>query len=466
MTPLPLVLLLTALTGLEVFHSNRAIADEAFSPVISGEENDEAEARDIPDEEPHPVIESIQGAKTLTVIYSGRKYQLSMGQEIQYNSRLQTGPASSAVIRYPDGSKAVVSVGSDFTIEDYIKGTQWNRLKKGRVRGLITKPPVSLTSSKPRFLIRTKAAVLGVRGTDFVMTVHPETNATQVHTLEGSVNVAKDQVGVLGGEGTSVTEGKFVETSSSGISSPQTFNKEQFLKEFNAEAAGSGPGSSGPASVAPSSAIEGPAAEPSSAPVTSDALTAPRPPVVKDASHPEVTSFKGEAEEAKGKPPSHQTPSSERGRFSLLNFQAGVFFAEINPDGLTKSKDLSPLVESPIRSAHLAWTPTLPVPIISILSLRGLLGVDIAQNGSLQSQFLVLEYQAFLSLSLFDFIFAEAGGGLQSWRSPMTFDSRVMTVNAGIYLGTGLLDRAFISYSRMDAQPFYSEFRAGIGIAF
>ncbi|MFZ9595294.1 MAG: FecR family protein [Bdellovibrionia bacterium] len=158
---------------------------------------------------------------------------LRPGEGIQLGETLVTAEGCTARVLYPDESKVEISAQSEFQIEEEVEGTQWNRLKKGRVRGIIQKIRKKL--AQPRFLIRTKAAILGVRGTDFVMELNSSQSSAEVHTLEGSVEVAKDEFALLKGEVLEVAQGKFIQASPREIGKPQDFNREEFLKTYETQ---------------------------------------------------------------------------------------------------------------------------------------------------------------------------------------------------------------------------------------
>jgi hypothetical protein len=350
--------------------------------------------------------------------------------------------AKSLAIRNREASREV-QAGSFLEIDE-TDGTQWNRLKNGMVRGLITKPPIPL--SKAKFLIRTRAAILGVRGTDFVMTLDPVTNAAQVHTLEGSVEVALNEEALLRGKGTVVGEGKFVDAASGKIEVPESFNKGEFLKSFDADMPSAGKAM---VSGATGQGVEGPSVPLVEVPLNTPKLSLPLP---EKAGSEE----KADPEE---KPPiipiipiikDLQDPQ-EPSRFRLVSFRLGAFFT-VFPNGTR------------IGSASVAWTPTLPVPFLSFLTLRGNLGLNFAQNGSLSAGLLIREYQVFLNLSLLQGLFVEAGIGRQIWNPKFLLDGQLLSLNAGILLPSGLLKSMYVGYQYLDISPRFGQFKAGIEI--
>lgn len=407
-----------------------------------------------------PVIEKIDGSKTIILSKNGKTRKGIVGTVIGYGEKVKTNEKCTATVLYPNGSKVVIATDSEFTIEEQVEGVQWNKLQKGMVRGLIKKSPVPLPDpSKPRFLIRTKAAVLGVRGTEFIMGMNPTTGSAEIHTLEGTVDVAKDPVSLLSGKGTPIHEGQFIHGDITGLSTPDSFDKAKFLDSVGQNFSASplkgnsrGPSSSGSSSASSSSSSSGSAtSDPKSGSGDSSPAGSggtPPPKIQLPQKNPEPTPSSSPTN-----PPSdHQNKSEdEPSRFKLIAFQAGFFFSEL-PSG------------DVVRALTAAWTPTLPVPFISFLSIRGNFGGDFALQGSLNSNFLVYEFQVFLTASLFNFAYVEGGMGEQIWKGSYTYDAGLTTINVGIQT-KGLIDRIFIGMQRLNTYPIFNEYKAGIGIA-
>jgi len=91
------------------------------------------------------------------------------------------------------------------------------------------------SDGKPRYLFgfRTKAAVIGVRGTEFTVETATDTQKTQMHTLAGEVVVAKDQQQFDAGKGVSVPMNSFITADLvTGLSAPQAFDPKSYLQEL------------------------------------------------------------------------------------------------------------------------------------------------------------------------------------------------------------------------------------------
>jgi hypothetical protein len=417
-----------------------------FQPLYAAESNAKRE---------NPVIKSIQGSKTLTLLLAGKKREALVGDAIGYGEKVITTESTSAVIAYPDASQVTIMANSEFIIEDYIQDTQWNRLRKGTMRGIVTK--ISLpAASKPKFLVRTKSAVLGVRGTDFVVTTSLANETTQIHTLEGLVDVARNEVSLLSGQGAPLGEGQFLEASpTKGLSAPQLFNKQEFLDSLDSSSSSTSNKNSAPDQTKSESRLSEDTPSSSSHSIETSPVVLPTAPVIPPSTRfKEPESHRAPAsnepkKEQKATPP----PSQSDGRFKILAFQTGMFFTSL-PEQIY------------IRAVTAAWTPRIPVPFLTFLTLRGQVGGSFALEGSLNNNFLVKELQVFLTLTVFNFSFVEAGIGNQIWTGYRSYNSGLTSVNAGLIPKIGFIERIFIGYQKLDIHPPMEQYKLGIGLSF
>lgn len=188
-----------------------------------------------------PVIESIEGDQIVVVKTTGGKSKpASKGLEVDYGDRVKTSDGASAKIRYPDGSKLLVGRGSEVEVQENKNGSQYNKVYSGYVRGLIRKAGQPDKSAPPRFIIRSRTVVMGVRGTDFVMSQH-ETLAkgkkaagseVQIHTLDGVVEVAKDESTLMEGKGRSVARDQMITANEMKLEAPRFFDRDVLAKSM------------------------------------------------------------------------------------------------------------------------------------------------------------------------------------------------------------------------------------------
>lgn len=108
---------------------------------------------------------------------------LSFGMELRQGDRVVTRSSSAEIQLVPDGSIIRLSDNTDFAIDTILDETTAGNfsLQSGRMRAVTSR------NAGSRFNVRTRTAVGGVRGTDFVMEVVPD-ESDAIFVLEGSVN--------------------------------------------------------------------------------------------------------------------------------------------------------------------------------------------------------------------------------------------------------------------------------------
>jgi len=115
------------------------------------------------------------------------------GEFLQAKDELQTGPGESVRIVFPDGSQLWVGGSSLVRVNSGVaeggQSIQLIHLMEGS--GRIIVPKTYGTSRKIKFVVKTPAATIGVRGTDFVVDAHQDGKDVELHTLEGTVDAAK-----------------------------------------------------------------------------------------------------------------------------------------------------------------------------------------------------------------------------------------------------------------------------------
>jgi hypothetical protein len=127
------------------------------------------------------------------VLYDGKTYNLNKGRlgfKIENGSIVKTGKSSKAKIIYQNGDQFYVGEGTAYAI-NWQKNAKDNKEKTavgviyGSLRGVISK-------SGPRngMEVKSKSAVMGVRGTDFNFNQAGTSGASSVTVLRGKVEVA------------------------------------------------------------------------------------------------------------------------------------------------------------------------------------------------------------------------------------------------------------------------------------
>lgn len=390
-----------------------------------------------------PKVVAYFGTGQVKIQFRGNDREATIGTELDYGSIITTGKSSGITISYPDGSLVAVGNNTQFAILEKIGGVQGNQLETGTVRGSVEKPAEPI--KKPKFVIRTKAAVMGVRGTEFVMGVDSFGLKTQVHTLEGVVDVAANEMSLFSGQATPVPSGNFVEATGQGLSPPQSFDKADFLDSLKADsnsALSANTSSSSGSSSASSLGRTGDASSSSGKRDPSDPNgkeNQPEPEKPKDPKKEEEQKKKEEEEERK---------------IRLLSFQVAAFYA-------------TGIIPEKIRAVSASWNPTIPIPVLKFLSVRGNFGVMFGKNGSLGNHFIAREFQVFVTGSLLNTFFLEMGMGEQVWPQGGP-TAGVSSLNAGLLTkAVGLIDRIFVGRTTMNLRGApNAEYKAGVGLNF
>ena len=119
-------------------------------------------------------------------LFEGDYYEVRdahVGDTVENGNIIRTTPGSQARLIYPNGDQINLGTGTAYRLNWDQKNVQIS-LMHGKMRGVIEK-------GGPRtFLkIRTKSAVMGIRGTDFYIEERNSDGATEVSTLRGTVEV-------------------------------------------------------------------------------------------------------------------------------------------------------------------------------------------------------------------------------------------------------------------------------------
>lgn len=191
-----------------------------------------------------PVLESLDGISSISVVASdGTHREAKLDDPLQTGDTLEVGPGASLTVAYEDGAQVIVADGSKVKIGEEAETSGEPKVpsievQDGGVRALVetyvapgapsveAKPSTAPAPRSHRFLIRTRSAMMGVRGTDFIVQVKDDQVA--LNTFSGTVEVASD-LGSFGGKGmVSVKEGRALTSDGT-----QAFVPGDFLKEFN-----------------------------------------------------------------------------------------------------------------------------------------------------------------------------------------------------------------------------------------
>ncbi|MCC7443003.1 MAG: FecR domain-containing protein [Bdellovibrionales bacterium] len=161
----------------------------------------------------------------------GKPRPLGEGDLVKPGDRIRTDEGDGAVIEYEDGGKLGVGVDSEVGILPSDASSARILIRKGSLRGQVPVAAPAAGGKPPpmRYRIRTRSAVLGVRGTDFLMSFDATSEKSSVHTLEGKVEVGANDAGLDAGRGVPVAENQELSATPRGFSPVQTFDRAAFL---------------------------------------------------------------------------------------------------------------------------------------------------------------------------------------------------------------------------------------------
>lgn len=158
-----------------------------------------------------------------------REQPITQNMLLYEGDTIITGKNSKASIRFTDKNEAVIAENSSFRLTQYKPQTKRQNgnaildLLKGKVRSKVNQKYKGSQNSV--YKIKTKTAVAGVRGTDFIVSYLTGKNLiTSVETFTGKVELSSDS----GDEKAMISKG---EKSSYVVESKSVFNKKE-INEF------------------------------------------------------------------------------------------------------------------------------------------------------------------------------------------------------------------------------------------
>jgi hypothetical protein len=180
-----------------------------------------------------PVLSAIVEGEAKIIGWNGYVEKAVRGRVLEVGEIIETGSKTSALLTYPDGSRAMLGPGTRFEVKaKNTEGVETNELTQGSVRGLIKK--TEKKGLRHHYLFRTRSAVMGVRGTDFVMSTDGASTDTRV--IEGLVEVASDESTLGKGAGSAVKGGEWLASSTSNFGTPsmaRTFDTKSYEVELD-----------------------------------------------------------------------------------------------------------------------------------------------------------------------------------------------------------------------------------------
>ncbi len=358
------------------------------------------------------LLEAVSGGTTVTVRDEKGDRRVEAGAALSEGDVVITDSSTSAKLAFSDGSKLLVARSTELKVYEPLAGVQFSDLHRGEVRGAVTKEehPSGLRRT-PKFLIRTRVATMGVRGTDFVYDFTPEVDQAELHTLRGAVAVAPDEQTVVTGGGTLVREGSYVDADATEVGQPRAFDQKAYLKSI---------GGSQPELTRLANAD------------VSSAFTEERAPS-------KLAARLGSESEEKEPP-----------KFRLLKFRAGAIFVSETTGGAS-------------QSGELAWSPQ--VWLLGPLFLTGSLGAFPLKSRTTGGTFLAGEVVPQLELQL-GRLCLDGGAGMETWGAEGDGAQLVLEGDLGWKLSNTGIERVFVGASTVSVSGVgITQLKAGLGLA-
>lgn len=181
-------------------------------------------------------LDMLQGAKEISISRGAAHLIVKEGDTLQPKDELTTGPKESVRIIFPDrtqlwvGSSTSIQINNGATPDGHQIGLV--QMKEGSTRVLV--PKTYGTTKRIKFVVKTPAATMGVRGTDFVVDSSDAGKNVELHTLEGVVDATQSIKALIKKDVVPVERGFMIQAEAGkGIPQPSTFNISNFTSELN-----------------------------------------------------------------------------------------------------------------------------------------------------------------------------------------------------------------------------------------
>lgn len=134
------------------------------------------------------------GGDASRALFEGEYFQVRdarLGDRVEQGNIVRTAPGAKARVVFDNGDQYNVGAGTAYRVswdKDSNDGKAQINLMHGKLRGMITKG-----GPRSKLLIRTKAATMGVRGTDFFIADGGAEGETEISIIRGAVEVRPTQ---------------------------------------------------------------------------------------------------------------------------------------------------------------------------------------------------------------------------------------------------------------------------------
>ncbi|MCO4754835.1 MAG: FecR domain-containing protein [Bacteriovoracaceae bacterium] len=133
------------------------------------------------------IVKMVRG-KAHAVIDGQQEQVIKKGEWIQEGFTVKTQKGSFVRLSFIDKSTMNVGPSSQMKIEKFSKKEAGViNVLSGKIRSQVTKDYLQMNDEKSKLFVKSKSAVMGIRGTDFIFSANPKTGTTTAVLFEGSV---------------------------------------------------------------------------------------------------------------------------------------------------------------------------------------------------------------------------------------------------------------------------------------
>lgn len=126
--------------------------------------------------------------KAIVLKPDGSKKSAVKGEWVTQGSVIKTQPRSFVRLSFIDKSTINIGPNSEMKIEKFSKEEAGVlNVFSGKIRAKVTKDYLQMNKNESKLFVKSKSAVMGVRGTDFVFSYNPERDAATTVLFEGSI---------------------------------------------------------------------------------------------------------------------------------------------------------------------------------------------------------------------------------------------------------------------------------------
>jgi len=133
-------------------------------------------------------IVKLKKGNAVVIKVDGSQVEASKGLWVEQGSVIKTESKSFVKLSFVDKSTMNVGPNSEMKIEKFSKDEPGViNVISGKIRSKVSKDYLQMEKDKSKLFVKSKSAVMGIRGTDFAFTTNKKTGASTAVLFEGSV---------------------------------------------------------------------------------------------------------------------------------------------------------------------------------------------------------------------------------------------------------------------------------------